>query len=182
MRLRTRKKNLVPIYCVKDQGNGTKIEVTVRSCCEKQFEKKKTLREALKFFDCRVTVKCIWNNSYLNCGCGWKWRMIIVVNLSNWKEEAWKKKKKKKKKIRASTGFEPVTSTIPVRCSTNWTMKPHIGSEVNLLISYLPVQWNDVKCIWNNSFCRVTVRRQFQTSYKNHTTSLRVCTVWFCGS
>ena len=49
MRLRTRKKNLVPIYCVKDQGNGTKIEVTVRSCCEKQFEKKKTLREALKF-------------------------------------------------------------------------------------------------------------------------------------
>ena len=29
-------------------------------------------------------------------------------NLSNWKEEAWKKK------IRASTGFEPVTSPIPV--------------------------------------------------------------------
>ena len=41
------------------------------------------------------------------------------------------------KKIRASTGFEPVTSAIPVRCSTNWAMKPHIGSEVNLLISYL---------------------------------------------
>ena len=36
------------------------------------------------------------------------------------------------KKIRASTGFEPVTSAIPVRCSTNWAMKPHIGSEVNL--------------------------------------------------
>ena len=33
-------------------------------------------------------------------------------NLSNWKEETWK--------IRASTGFEPVTSAIPVRCSTNW--------------------------------------------------------------
>ena len=67
-------------------------------------------------------------------------------NLSNWKEEAWKKK------IRASTGFEPVTSAIPVRCSTNWAMKPHIGSEVNLLSSYLPVQWNDVKFIWNNSY------------------------------
>ena len=65
-------------------------------------------------------------------------------NLSNWKEEAWKK-------IRASTGFELVTSAIPVRCSTNWAMKPHIGSEVNLLSSYLPVQWNDVKFIWNNS-------------------------------
>ena len=37
-------------------------------------------------------VKYIWNNSNLNCGCRWKWRMIIAVNsnLSNWKEEAWK--------------------------------------------------------------------------------------------
>ena len=30
------------------------------------------------------------------------------------------------KKIRASTGFEPMTSAIPVRCSTNRAMKPHI--------------------------------------------------------
>ena len=33
-----------------------------------------------------------------------------------------------------------------VRCSTNWAMKPHIGSEINWLSSYLP--WgvgNDVK-------------------------------------
>ena len=37
------------------------------------------------------------------------------------------------KNIRASTGFKPVTSTIPVRCSTNWAVKPHIRSEVNLL-------------------------------------------------
>ena len=51
-------------------------------------------------------------------------------NLSNWKEETWKK-------IRASTGFEPLTYAIPVRCSTNWPMKPHTGSEVNLLRSYL---------------------------------------------
>ena len=35
------------------------------------------------------------------------------------------------KKILASTGFEPVTSALPVRCSTNWAMKPHIGSKVN---------------------------------------------------
>ena len=53
-------------------------------------------------------------------------------NLSNWKEEAWKKS-------RVSTGFEIVTSAIPVRCSTNFAMKPHIGSEVILLSSYLPV-------------------------------------------
>ena len=51
------------------------------------------------------------------------------------------------KKIRASTGFEPVTSAIPVRCSTNWAMKPHNGSEVNLLSSYLPwgVKWYILK-------------------------------------
>ena len=64
---------------------------------------------------------------------------------SNWKVEAWKK-------IRASTGFEPMTSAIPVRCSTNWAMKPHIGSKVNLLSSFLPVQWTHVKYIWNNSY------------------------------
>ena len=68
-------------------------------------------------------------------------------NLSNWKEEAWK-----------NQGFNGIRTrdlrdtAIPVRCSTNWAMKPHIGSEVNLLSSYLPVQWNDVKFIWNNSY------------------------------
>ena len=66
-------------------------------------------------------------------------------NLSKWKEEAYKQ-------IRASTGLESVTSAIPVRCFTNWAMKPHIASEANLLSSYLPVQWNDVKFIWNNSY------------------------------
>ena len=25
-------------------------------------------------------VKYIWNNSFLYCGCRWKWRMIIAVN------------------------------------------------------------------------------------------------------
>ena len=46
-------------------------------------------------------------------------------NLSNWKEEAWKKKSG------LQTGFEPMTSAIPVRCSTNWAMKPHIGSKAS---------------------------------------------------
>ena len=64
--------------------------------------------------------------------------------------------------MRASTGFEPVTSAIPVRCSINWAVKPHIGSEVNLFIhifSCSEMMWNiyeirpiwmtDVKYIWN---------------------------------
>ena len=41
----------------------------------------------------------------------------LIRNLSNCEREAWKK-------IRASAGFEPVTSAIPVQCSTNWAMKP----------------------------------------------------------
>ena len=57
----------------------------------------------------------------------WKWRMIIAVNFPT---EALGKKPPEKK-IRVSTGFEPETFAIPVRCSTNWAMKPHIGSEVN---------------------------------------------------
>ena len=28
-----------------------------------------------------LDVKYIWNNSFLNSGCRWKWRMIIAVNL-----------------------------------------------------------------------------------------------------
>ena len=31
-------------------------------------------------------------------------------------------------KMQASTGFEPMTFALPVRCSTNWARKPHIGS------------------------------------------------------
>ena len=41
----------------------------------------------------------------------------LIRNLSNCEREAWKK-------IQASAGFEPVTSAIPVQCSTNWAMKP----------------------------------------------------------
>ena len=69
-----------------------------------------------------------------------RWRIIIAAIGG--------KKPEKEKKIRASTGFKPVTSTIPVRCSINWAMKPHMGSE---FISSRE-EWNDVKYIWNNSY------------------------------
>ena len=52
-------------------------------------------------------------------------------NLSNWKE------------VGASTEFEPMTGYLRdtgMRCSTNCAVKPHIGSKVILLSSYLPVQ------------------------------------------
>ena len=67
-----------------------------------------------------------------------RWRVIIAINFQFKQLEG-----RSLKNIRASTGFESVTSAIPVRCSTNWAVKPHIGSEVNLLSAYLPVQWKD---------------------------------------
>ena len=61
-----------------------------------------------------------------------------------------------------------MTSAIPVRCSTNWAMKPHIGSKVNLLSSFLPVQWNHVKYIWNNSYLYETkVKSDHRSKFSN---------------
>ena len=98
---------------------------------------------SLRVYD---NIKTLWN-PYLYCGCKWKWRVTIAVkfpiNIFRQLEG------RRLKNIRASTGFEPVTYAILMRSSTNWAVKPHIGSEVNLLSSYLPVQWNDLKYIWN---------------------------------
>ena len=80
-----------------------------------------------------------------------------LFNLSNWKEEAWKN-------IRASMGFEPVTSAILVRSLTNWAVKLHIQSEVNLLSSYLPVQWNDVN-MYEIHICTVVADMIYLTSF-----------------
>ena len=86
---------------------------------------------------------------------------------SNLTEQLEKKKpEKKKKKIRASTGFEPVTSALLVRCSTNWAMKPHIGSEVNLLSSYLP---------WGVKWCEVSFN---DVKYTSHQCSSSLCTYY----
>ena len=53
-----------------------------------------------------IDVKHIWNNSYLTCGYrSWKWRKVIAVNFPIYAIG-----KKEPEKIRASTGFEPVTS------------------------------------------------------------------------
>ena len=54
-----------------------------------------------------------------------------------------------KKKTEKNQGFNGIRTRdlrVTVRCSTNWAMKPHIGSKVNLLSSYLPwgVKWCEV--------------------------------------
>ena len=72
-------------------------------------------------------------------------------NLSNWKEEAWKK------------------SGLQRDCSTNWAMKPHIGSEVNLLSSYLPwgVKWWEVYEIIHFWTAVVDHLQHLQPQFKN---------------
>ena len=76
-------------------------------------------------------VKHIWNNSYSNCSC------IIVVG------------KKKPEKIRASTAFEPVTSAIPVRCSTTELWSHTLGARSICWVHISREEWNGVKYIWN---------------------------------
>ena len=95
-------------------------------------------------------------------------------NLSNWRE-AWKK-------IWASTGFEPLTSALPLRCSTNWAMRPHTGSEVNLFSSYLPwgVKWCvllsnclnwKIYCQYHSSLSSTTAIQKWIISYILHIVS-----------
>ena len=86
-------------------------------------------------------MKCI-----LYCSCRWKWGVIIAVNFQFKILEG-----RSLKNMRASMGFEPLTSATPARCSTNWAMKPHIGSEVKFVefMSSCAVKWCEIymKCI-----------------------------------
>ena len=61
-----------------------------------------------------MSVNDIWNKSYMNCGNEMKmkkwssqWTQFLQLG-----KEAWKK-------FSTSTGFELVTSRLPVQCSTN---------------------------------------------------------------
>ena len=66
-----------------------------------------------------MSVNDIRNKSYMNCGNEMKMKKWSSqwTQFMHLRKEAWKK-------FRTSTGFEPVTSRLPVRCSTNWAMKP----------------------------------------------------------
>ena len=63
------------------------------------------------------------------------------------RKEAWKKKKKK---FRTSTGFEPVTSRLPVRCSTNWAMKPLWKKWVLMIYEINHIWTAEKKWKWRN--------------------------------
>ena len=60
------------------------------------------------------------------------------------------------KKFRTSTGFEPVTSRLPVQGSTNWAMKPLTLGAGQLWIHMFPWKKWVLNDIWNKSYmnCR----------------------------
>ena len=81
-----------------------------------------------------------------------------------------------KKKFGTSTGFEPVTSRLPVRCSTNWAMKP-------LTLGAGELWW-----IFSGFFTQLHKLRSLRRSFLHfhfisavHISSIRVARN-FCGS
>ena len=80
------------------------------------------LSKSSMFYRVTKIYHVIWRNDPRSCVC----------NLSN-RKEAWKI-------FRASTGFEPVTSALLVRCSTNWAMKTNTLGAKSIVSSYVPVK------------------------------------------
>ena len=60
---------------------------------------------------------------------------LLETSLSHPDSFYYKMEGRSLKNMRAFMVFKPMISAIPVRCSTNGAVKPHIGSEVNLLSS-----------------------------------------------
>ena len=86
--------------------------------------------------------KYIWNNSYI-------WTAVVDQSEDWSSQEIFQFKQLERRSLKKSSlqrDSNPWPPRIPVRCSTNWALKPHIGSEVNLLSSYLPwgVKWCEV--------------------------------------
>ena len=69
---------------------------------------------------------------------------IITKTVYKWK---WSLQIEPRKKSEAPTGFEPVTSAIPVRCSTNWAMKPR-WKQVRCEFNLYPLYEENDMCIW----------------------------------
>ena len=67
-----------------------------------------------------------------------------------------------------------MTSALPVHCSTNWAMKPHIGSEVNLVLIFFfrlllsnCLNWK-IYCNDHSSLSSTTAVQEWIISYTSH--------------
>ena len=90
----------------------------------------------------------IWNKSYMNCRNETKIKKWSSqwTQFMQFRKEAWKK-------FGTWTGFEPVTSQLPVRCSTNWAMKLLTLGAGQLWVHMLPwKKWvlmiHEINHIW----------------------------------
>ena len=90
----------------------------------------------------------IWKFIYLNCG-EWYEDMIdhrsYTHNLRSCEIKAWKK-------IQACTGFAPMTSAIPLECSTNWAIKPTGSRPRCRWVRNIPVEGEEYKWIYESSY------------------------------
>ena len=84
-------------------------------------------------------------------------RTAVVDEIEEWSSQSIFQFKQLERRSLKKSGLQrdssPWPPRIPVRCSTNWAMKPHIGCEVNLLTSYQP--WG-VKWGWSIWFNKLT--------------------------
>ena len=88
----------------------------------------------------------IWKIIYFNCGE--RYELMIdhqsyIHNLSSCEIKAWKENQ-------AWLGFKPMTSAIPVQCSTNWAIKPS-GSLPSFLTLFLATESKQKKMLAKHS-------------------------------
>ena len=70
-----------------------------------------------------------------------------IVWISEWSSQLYTQlkqlRKESLKKIQAWTGFEPMTSAIPVQCSTNWAIKPTGSWSLCEFVIYPLRRWDE---------------------------------------
>ena len=88
-------------------------------------------------------VKYIWNNSYLNCGCKWKWRIIIAVNFPIYAIGF-----QFKQLVEHRTGIAEVTGSNPVEAQIFFFFQ---ASSFRLLKLENLLRWSFFTFIYNRS-------------------------------
>ena len=126
------------------QDGGGKLDIVIKMCSS--YINSDALQQILCYL--RYKIKTWWRyTSPKYCfNEGYEYEVILCLKVKNDHRSNFPIEeigKKKPEKIRASTGFGPATSAIPVRYQLSYEVT---GSEVNLLSSYLPcgVKWCEV--------------------------------------
>ena len=101
-------------------------------------------------------IMCIWYKSYI-----WTADKVKVIFAVVKQLEQLQRKPRKKFWGFNATRFEPMTSAIPVRCSTKWAIKPRwkqVKSEFDSVIPVVCREWDDVH----------SINHMYELRIKNH--------------